>query len=100
MFKTIFLGATSGPVTDTPQRSEAGLGTSAPSPSSPAACKTIDKLRPGSATRCRCCGAAQGGTGRRPHARPTAAYAGGFDAVQKLLTNRTSAMTARPTSGM
>jgi hypothetical protein len=35
------------------------------------------------------CGTVEGGTGRRPHARPTAAgEAGGFNAVQKLLTAR------------
>jgi len=36
-------------------------------------------------------GRAQGGTGRRPHARPevgaAAGAAGGFNAVQKLFTN-------------
>jgi hypothetical protein len=35
-----------------------------------------------------------------PGSRAAVGEAGGFNAVQKLLTNRTSAMTARPTSGM
>ena len=40
----------------------------------------------------------EGGTGRRPHARPTAGSAageaGGLNAVQKLLTNRTTDSTS------
>jgi len=45
-------------------------------------------------TPCRL-GQAEGGTGRRPHARPAASpaagEAGGFNAVQKLFTNRVKA---------
>jgi len=45
----------------------------------------------------------EGGTGRRPHARPTAAGgAGGFNAVQKLLTaqagKRITRITPRPSA--
>jgi hypothetical protein len=102
MFKPIFLGTKSRPVPDTPQRSEAGLGTTTPSPSSPAACK--DRQAPVGigdvlSLLWRGVGRDRPEAACPPGSRAAVGEAGGFNAVQKLLTNRASAMTARTTSG-